>query len=318
MKIGLISATTNIKNQESNAKDLYSFDHYFSLLFDYAEHVLKCDKIFILSPLHGLVSPQDILQPKEKSISEFEDIQRYDWSCKILEQLKNITKFQTDEFFILCDAKFYEYFVVELKKSTIPFIYMNQDQVLDKISQELAIIDFSYQDKEFEKKTSKEIEDDDFLHIKKPNKESNIDIFECVGKSNISFNSDEPAKNKKENDTQKDKSSVVVNSINSSIIYLVQKVVNLFENKTIPEQEALKSQGKNFYLPEYLRKMKVITDEQFLFLNNLWKARNNICHPKDSMYSILLFEGRKNLNDFEIKCYEEVYQKIKIFADSLT
>jgi hypothetical protein len=70
-------------------------------------------------------------------------------------------------------------------------------------------------------------------------------------------------------------------------------------------------------LPEYLRKMKVISDEQFLFLNNLWKARNNICHPKDSMYSILLFEGRENLNDFEIKCYEEVYQKIKMFAVSL-
>ena len=180
MRIGLIGASTNIKNQESKARDLYSFDHYFSSLFDYAEQVLKCDKIFILSPLHGLVSPQDILPPREKSISEFEDIQRYDWSCKILEQLKNETKYKIDDFFILCDAKFYEYFIVELKKTTIPFIYMNQSEVLDKISEELAIVDFTNQDKKLKKKTLDDIEDDCFLHIKKPTKESNIDIFGYV------------------------------------------------------------------------------------------------------------------------------------------
>ena len=78
MRIGLIGGSTNIKNQQSKAKDLYGFDNHFNSLLDYAQHVLKCDKIFILSPLHGLVSPQDVLPPKEKSISEFEDIQRYD------------------------------------------------------------------------------------------------------------------------------------------------------------------------------------------------------------------------------------------------
>lgn len=318
MRIGLIGASTNIKNQESKARDLYSFDHYFSSLFDYAEQVLKCDKIFILSPLHGLVSPQDILPPREKSISEFEDIQRYDWSCKIFEQLKSETKYKIDDFFILCDAKFYEYFIVELKKTTIPFIYMNQSEVLNKISEELAIVDFTNQDKKLKKKTLNDIEDDCFLHIKKPTKESNIDIFECVGKSNISFKNDKSVETNTEDSVQKAKQSVTNSATNSSIIYLVQKVVDIFENKTIHEQEVLKSQGKNFYLPEYLRKMKAISDEQFLFLNNLWKARNNICHPKDSIYSMLLFEGRENLNDFEMKCYEEVYQKIKMFADSLS
>lgn len=316
MRIGLIGGSTNIKNQQFKAKDLYGFDNHFNSLFDYAQHVLKCDKIFILSPLHGLVSPHDVLPPKEKSISEFEDIQRYDWSCKILEQLKTKTNCQNDEFFILCNARFYEYFIVELKKTTIPFAYMSDSEISDKISKELSIVNFTNQDKEFNQKTLEKVEEDILPVIKKPNKESNIDIFGYVGKSNISFKNDKPKENKKEIPT--DKPSATVNSTNASIIYLVQQIVNLFENKTIAEQESLKSQGKNFYLPEYLRKMKVISDEQFLFLNNLWKARNNICHPKDSMYSILLFEGRENLNDFEIKCYEEVYQKIKMFADSLS
>ena len=100
MRIGLIGGSTNIKNQQSKAKDLYGFDNHFNSLFDYAQHVLKCDKIFILSPLHGLVSPQDVLPPKEKSISEFEDIQRYDWSCKILEQLKTKTNFSSMYFWV--------------------------------------------------------------------------------------------------------------------------------------------------------------------------------------------------------------------------
>ena len=207
--------------------------------------------------------------------------------------MKSKTNCQNDEFFILCNARFYEYFIVELKKTTIPFAYMSDSEISDKISKELSIVDFTNQDKEFEQKTLEKVEEDILPVIKKPNKESNIDIFGYVGKSNISFKNDKPKENKKEILT--DKPSATVNSTNASIIYL-----------------------ENFYLPEYLRKMKVISDEQFLFLNNLWKARNNICHPKDSMYSMLLFEGRENLNDFEIKCYEEVYQKIKTFADSLT
>ena len=317
MRIGLIGASTNIKEQETKAKDLYSCDRFFNSLLDYAKYVLKCDKIFILSPLHGLVNLQDILPPREKSITELEDIQRYDWSCKILDQLKSRTNYKTDEFFILCNAKFYEYFIVELKKTTIPFIYMNDDEILNKISKELSIIDFANQKKEFEHKNSTDEDEDILPVIKKPTDEGNIDIFSYVGKSNISFKKEEPIQIKKEEKIPENKTVTTVKSTNKSIIYLVQKIVDLFENKTIAEQETLKSQGKNFYLPEYLRKMKVISDEQFLFLNNLWKARNNICHPKDSMYSMLLFEGRENLNDFEMKCYDEVYQSIKSFSDSL-
>jgi hypothetical protein len=144
---------------------------------------------------------------------------------------------------------------------------MRDSEISDKISKELSIVDFTNQDKEFEQKTLEKVEEDILPVIKKPNKESNIDIFGYVGKSNISFKNDKPKENKKEIPT--DKPSATVNSTNASIICLVQQIVNLFENKTIAEQESLKSQGKNFYLPEYLRKMKVISDEQFLFLNNL-------------------------------------------------
>ena len=45
MRIGLIGGSNNIKNQQSKAKDLYGFDNHFNSLFDYAQHVLKCNKI---------------------------------------------------------------------------------------------------------------------------------------------------------------------------------------------------------------------------------------------------------------------------------
>jgi hypothetical protein len=78
MRIGLIGASTNVNTRVAKAKELYSSDYFFSSLLDYAQRILKCDKIYILSPLHGLVSLQDVVAPQEKSITDLEDIQRYD------------------------------------------------------------------------------------------------------------------------------------------------------------------------------------------------------------------------------------------------
>jgi hypothetical protein len=66
------------------AKDLY-----LSSLFlgrrDYVEH--SCNEWWILSALHGVVGPDDVLEPYDLALNDFSRAEKREWSAKVLQAI---------------------------------------------------------------------------------------------------------------------------------------------------------------------------------------------------------------------------------------
>jgi hypothetical protein len=86
MRVALVSCVKSKRSSPAPAKDLYT-SPLFRLLRRYAE--ANADSWFILSAEHGLVGPNQILAPYEKTLNKARKDERIEWARKVQSSLED-------------------------------------------------------------------------------------------------------------------------------------------------------------------------------------------------------------------------------------
>jgi cytoplasmic iron level regulating protein YaaA (DUF328/UPF0246 family) len=111
MRIALVSCVKSKQNRPAPAKDLYT-SPLFKSLRRYAE--ANADRWFILSAEHGLVDPDKVLAPYEKTLNRARKDQRAVWGRRVQERLDEVLP-SGAEVIILAGARYREHLVPFLK-----------------------------------------------------------------------------------------------------------------------------------------------------------------------------------------------------------
>ena len=83
-KVALLSCVKSKRDAPSPARDLYT-SQLFRGMRRYAE--LNTDAWFILSAEHGLLGPDEVIAPYEKTLNKMGKLARYEWAMRVAQQL---------------------------------------------------------------------------------------------------------------------------------------------------------------------------------------------------------------------------------------
>jgi len=107
-KIILISCVSKKLPYKTKAKNLY-----VSPLFKYNlrhAHSLNPSKIFILSAKYGLVDLEKEIEHYDQTLNNMKKEELEEWSEKVINQLKEQTDLQDDEFIFLAGERYRKFF----------------------------------------------------------------------------------------------------------------------------------------------------------------------------------------------------------------
>lgn len=87
MRIGLVGCVKSKRASPAPARDLYT-----SALFRGARCFVErsCDRWFILSALHGLLDPETVIEPYERTLTTASRAERRRWAERVLAQLERV------------------------------------------------------------------------------------------------------------------------------------------------------------------------------------------------------------------------------------
>ncbi|OXU14042.1 DUF7663 domain-containing protein [Sedimentisphaera salicampi] len=134
-KVILISCSNQKLSHKAPAKELYT-SPLFKKSFNYAES-LKPDKIFILSAKYGLLSPEQEINPYDKTLNNMDASKRRKWAGKVVSQLIKETDLQNDQFVLLCGNRYREYITGSLANKEIPLEGMRIGEQLRWLTENL-------------------------------------------------------------------------------------------------------------------------------------------------------------------------------------
>lgn len=101
-----ISCVKSKRQAPCAAKDMY-ISPLFRRMFQYAQN-LHPNKIFILSAEYGLLKPDDVITPYEKTLKKMKVQERTEWAQKVLTKLQHETDLQADHFVFLAGVPYRE------------------------------------------------------------------------------------------------------------------------------------------------------------------------------------------------------------------
>ncbi|MBI9071379.1 MAG: hypothetical protein JEY94_07255 [Melioribacteraceae bacterium] len=117
-QIVLISCVSKKLENKSKAKDLY-ISPLFKKNLEYALS-LNPDHIFILSAKYGLTGLNKEVEPYDKTLNKMSSIEIKDWAKSTLNQLREITNLENDEFIFLAGNNYRKYLLPEIKNYKVP------------------------------------------------------------------------------------------------------------------------------------------------------------------------------------------------------
>ena len=106
----LVSCVGQKRNAPSKAKDLYTSD-WFRKARAHVER--QSSPWFILSAEHGLVDPESVIAPYEKTLNEMSVQLRRQWANKVVEQMERLLP-RCDEVVVLAGARYREFLMNHL------------------------------------------------------------------------------------------------------------------------------------------------------------------------------------------------------------
>lgn len=109
MKIALIGCTKKKRDICSKAIDLYDKSDFFCKELAYAKKVLNVDSVWILSAKHHLLSADTMVAPYNVTLVGAKKSEREQWATDTFKQIKNTFDPKSDELFLLCGTKYYEF-----------------------------------------------------------------------------------------------------------------------------------------------------------------------------------------------------------------
>lgn len=135
MKIILISCVSKKLNKKSKAKDLY-ISPLFKKNLKYANS-LNPDKIFILSAEYGLLKLNEEIEPYNKTLNKMYSNEIKDWANSVLNQLKESTALENDEFIFLAGDKYRKFLLPNIKNYKIPMKGLTIGKQMQWLNKEL-------------------------------------------------------------------------------------------------------------------------------------------------------------------------------------
>lgn len=87
MRVALVSCVKSKRAEPSPARDLYT-STLFEGLREYAEQ--NADRWYVLSALYGLVAPEEVIEPYEKTLNRMPKGERDAWALKVQGQLAEV------------------------------------------------------------------------------------------------------------------------------------------------------------------------------------------------------------------------------------
>ncbi len=117
-KIVLLSCVKSKKPHPAPAGVIYTSDLFRKALV-YAQS-LHPDRIFILSAEHGLLDPDQRIEPYEKSLNTMGAAERKAWAERVLARLSGFASLQDDDFVILAGKRYREHLVSRMRHVSIP------------------------------------------------------------------------------------------------------------------------------------------------------------------------------------------------------
>lgn len=113
-----ISCVKSKRQSSCAAKDMY-VSTLFRGMFQYAQS-LRPAKIFILSAEYGLLKPDDIITPYEKTLKKMKASERIEWARKVLAKLQQETDLQADHFVFLAGVPYRENLTPHIAHYKVP------------------------------------------------------------------------------------------------------------------------------------------------------------------------------------------------------
>lgn len=127
-----ISCVKSKKDTASQAKDIYT-SALFKGMYSYAKK-LNPKSIFILSAMHGLLHPDQIIEPYEKTLNNMSADEQRAWARHVLIQLEMQTDIQVDKFIFLAGDKYRKHLLSYIPNHEIPMKGLKLGQQLQWLS----------------------------------------------------------------------------------------------------------------------------------------------------------------------------------------
>jgi hypothetical protein len=117
-RIVLISCVKKKVGHRAKARDLY-VSPWFRLAFRYAQQ-LRPDQIFILSAKYGLLGPDAVVDPYEKTLNKMPATEVKAWAEQVIGKLRRHANLASDHFIILASERYRRHLRPHLGSSKVP------------------------------------------------------------------------------------------------------------------------------------------------------------------------------------------------------
>ena len=121
VKIALISCTKSKQDYTCPAVEMYAKSPLFRYKLCYCEKI-GIDKIFILSAKYHLLESETIIDYYNLTLNNFNEEEKINWSKIVLNDLKNKTDLENDEFIILAGNNYVKYLLDYLPNNFNPTV----------------------------------------------------------------------------------------------------------------------------------------------------------------------------------------------------
>jgi cytoplasmic iron level regulating protein YaaA (DUF328/UPF0246 family) len=131
----LIACASKKLTHRAKAADLYQSD-LFRKSLAYARKVGT--SVFILSAKHGLIRPEDAIDPYDVTLKTMSSAEVKAWSDRVFRQLANATDVRNDHFIFLAGERYRRDLVPQLSFVEVPLEGLRIGEQLSFLSKRLA------------------------------------------------------------------------------------------------------------------------------------------------------------------------------------
>jgi hypothetical protein len=114
-----ISCANKKSKQKNKAKYLYKSD-LFKKSLEYAERILRPDKIFILSAKHGLLALDEEIEPYDEALKDKNREEQRQWAKLVFNKINKECDVNNDTFIILAGKMYYKDLINYLPNIKLP------------------------------------------------------------------------------------------------------------------------------------------------------------------------------------------------------
>jgi cytoplasmic iron level regulating protein YaaA (DUF328/UPF0246 family) len=133
--IVLVSCVKSKRRGPCKAGDMY-ISPLFQKMMAYARS-LKPKCIFILSAKYGLLRPDEVIEPYEKTLKKMPSAERKQWAHKVVVELQKQCDLSKDTFVILAGSEYRENLVLHLTQYEVPMEGLSFGQQLQWLDRQL-------------------------------------------------------------------------------------------------------------------------------------------------------------------------------------